>query len=278
MELDPLVTFYLDSHPAAAANILRQLSIDDLSDFISIIPASSAAKVLPYLMPVVAAEVLTRLDIETGAEILIKMPNEAAVLIMRSMNRDLHRSYYQKMPRAAALRLRLQMRYPEALVGSMVESDVITLQPEQRVSDALRLIRTGKYRVSQQFYIVDNARRITGYVDLTALVSNRDRTPISRIKQKVPILLNTRTPFHAVEDLEAWLVFDSLPVVDRLGNFQGVLRREAISHNDHSMLLGISSEREFERTRGALSDIFWLATSSLLSNKSTLTTLRKKDE
>lgn len=277
MEIDSLVSHYLESHPAAAANVLQQLSIEDLSELLSTMKTSVAAKVLPHLMPSICSEALNRLDLETAAEILVKMPNEAAVLVMRSMNRDLLYSYYREMPRAAALRLRLQMRYPEALVGSLVDSDVVTLQPNQRISDALRLIRTGKHRVSQQIYIVDSERRLTGYVDATTLISNRERTPISRIRQPVPLVLNTRSPLRVAEELDAWLNFDSLPVVDRVGSFQGVLRREAISREDYSLLQGISSEREFNRTRGALTDIFWLVSGSLLATKNTSSTLKKKE-
>ncbi len=277
MELDPLVSYYLESHPVAAASILHQLSIDDLGELLAKINSSVAAKVLPHLMPVVCAEALNRLEVKDAAAILVKMPNEAAVLVMRSMNRDLHYSYYQEMPRAAALRLRLQMRYPQALVGSLVDSEVLTLQPDQRVSDALRLTRTRKKRVSQQIYVVDSKRHLVGYVDLTTLISNRDRTPISRIRQKVPLVINTRSPLHVAEELDAWIKFDSLPVVDRAGSFQGVLRREAVARKDHLLLQGISSEREFDRTRGALADIFWLITGSLLVTKSTSTSLGKKD-
>jgi magnesium transporter len=277
MEIDSLVSSYLESHPAAAASVLHQLNVSDLGSFLAALPASLAAGVLPHLMPVVAAEAITSIDIEQAADILAKMPNEAAVVILRSMNRDLHRGYYRAMPRAAALRLRLQMRYPEALVGSLVDSDVITVQPDQRIFDALRMIRAGKKRVSQQIYIVDSERRLSGYVELTTLISNRERTPISRIEQHVPLTLNTRTPLHAVEELDAWITFDCLPVVDRLGSFQGVLRREAIRRQDHSLLQGISLDREFRRTHSALSDIFWLLTGSFAARKNSQNTLKKKD-
>lgn len=276
MKTDPLVTYYLNNHPASAIDILQQLDITDLSEFLASLPVTTASALLPYLTPVTAAESLSQLEISQAATLLAKMPNEASVLIMRSIKRDLLTSYYREMPRSAALRLRMQMRYPEALVGSLVDSEVITLQPDQRVVDALRLIRTGKSRVSQQIYIVDSARRLRGYIDLTTLVSNRERIPIARILQKIPLTLNTRTPLHAVDELEAWLKFDNLPVVDRTGNFQGILRREAIFREDHSLLRSISPEREFVRTSSALTNIFWLAISSLMGTNKSQTSIKNK--
>lgn len=278
MELDPLVTSYLENYPAAAASSLQQLNATELSEFLAITPSGITAHILPHMMPTVAAEALTRLDVQLATDILAKMPNEAAVLTMRSMNRELHYTFYRKMPRVAALRLRLQMRYPEALVGSLVDSDAITLQPDQRVSDALKLIRGGKRRVAQQIYVVNKERHVMGYVDLTTLIANREWTPLSRIRQNIPVVLNTRSPLRTVEELDAWLSFDSLPVVDRLGSFQGVLRREAIVREDHSQLRGISQDREFSRTHSAITDVFLLFVGSLLASKNSLATFRKRDK
>ncbi|MDZ7750674.1 MAG: CBS domain-containing protein [Gammaproteobacteria bacterium] len=217
------------------------------------------------MMPAIAADTLARLETAVAAEILFRMPNETAVLVMRALPRALHNGLFRAMPRASALRLRVQMRYPEALIGSLVDPDAVSLLPEQRVADALRLMRGGRQRVSHQLYMVTGERRLIGYVELTRLIAARERTPLSRLVQPAPLTSNARAPLHTAEDLDIWLEFDSLPVVDRRGTFQGVLRREAIRRKGRSLLSGISSEREFGRTRTALADIFWLAVGSLLA-------------
>lgn len=278
MELDPLVITYLEDHPAAAAGSLGQLNAAEVADFLADTPSPIAARVLSHMMRAAAADALSHLEPAAAADILFRMPNEAAVLVIRSMNRDSHRALFRSMPRAAAFRLRLQMRYPEALIGSLVDSDAITLLPEQRVMDALRVMRGGKRRVSQQVYVIDGDRRLVGFVDLTALIANRERTSLSRILQPVPVALNARAPLHMAEDLDVWLSFDSLPVVDRRGIFQGVLRREAIGRENRSLLAGISSEREFGKTRTALADIFWLVVGSLLAPRDSSTFANRKDD
>jgi Mg/Co/Ni transporter MgtE len=230
------------------------------------------------MLPVAAADALSRMETADAADIIYRMPNETAVLTIRAISRENHPALFRAMPRPAAIRLRMQMRYPEALIGSLVDSDALTLQPNQRASDALRLMRAGNRRITQQIYIINAERRLTGYLELTSLIANRERTPLSRIQQSIPLVLNTRAPLHTVEDLEIWLNFDSLPVVDRHGNFQGVLHREAINREDRSLLSGISSEREFRKSRTALADIFWLLTSSLLAPRDALSYQKKKDE
>ncbi|MEW8657335.1 MAG: hypothetical protein AB2603_03340 [Candidatus Thiodiazotropha endolucinida] len=265
MNADPLVTSYLETHPAAAASSLHQLSTTELTEFIAMISPPIASRVLMHMMPGVAADILSCMEDEVAADILFRMPNEAAVLTMRSIIYDRHNALYSKMPKSAALRLRLQMRYPEALIGSLVDPDSVTLRPEQRVSSALLLLREGSQRVSQQIYLINDERHLLGYIDLKTLIVNRERTTLSRLMKKAPLVLNVRAPLHSAEDLDAWLSFDSLPVVDRHGIFQGVLRRDALAREDHSLLTSISSEKEFTRTRTALSDILWLIVSSLLA-------------
>ncbi|MCG8068582.1 MAG: CBS domain-containing protein [Candidatus Thiodiazotropha taylori] len=265
MNNDPLVTSYLETHPAAAASSLHQVTTTELTEFLTMISPPVASSVLTHMMPTVAADVLDRLEDELAAEILSRMPNEAAVLTMRSLNRNRQNALYSKMPQNAVLRLRLQMRYPEALVGSLVDPDSVTLRPDQRVSSALLLLREGGQRISQQIYLIDNERHLHGYVDIKNLIVTRERTTLSRIMKKVPLVLNVRAPLHSAEDLDVWLDFDSLPAVDRHGTFQGVLRRDALMREDHSLLTSISSEKEFTRTRTALSDILWLIVSSMLA-------------
>ncbi|MES9822439.1 MAG: hypothetical protein ABW147_17930, partial [Candidatus Thiodiazotropha sp.] len=114
-------------------------------------------------------------------------------------------------------------------------------------------------------YLINDERHLLGYIDLKTLIVNRERTTLSRLMKKAPLVLNVRAPLHSAEDLDAWLSFDSLPVVGRHGIFQGVLRRDALAREDHSLLTSISSEKEFTRTRTALSDILWLIVSSLLA-------------
>lgn len=159
-----------------------------------------------------------------------------------------------------------------------MDPDAVTLLPQQRVADALHLMRDGRQRVSHQLYMVTEERRLAGYVELTRLIAARERTPLSRLVQPVPLALNARAPLHTAEDLDIWLEFDSLPVVDRRGTFQGVLRRAAISREGRSLLAGISSEREFDRTRTALADIFWLAVGSLLALRDSATPVDRRDE
>ncbi len=278
MEIDPLTTDYLARHPAAAARSVSRLDESALLEFMASLPPPLIAGIVSYLTPALSAEVLRRLGAEVAAQIVARMANEAAIIVMRVMEDDFRDTLFRALPRVTAARLRLQLRCPEALIGSLVDADAFTLTPELRVADALRLLRQRGGQATHQIYVLDEQRRVKGAVDLTELVSERDRTPLSRLVRRAPVLLNARAPLHTVEGLDAWLSYDSLPVTDRRGVFQGILRRDAVTRDEHSLLAGISTERELQTTRVAISDIFWLAAGALFPRRAPHTQVTKAGE
>ena len=278
MALDPLVLAYLETQPEAAAAHLARLDTAELTAFLTEAPPAVAAGLLPHMRPTTAAEALARTEPEVAAAVLARVPNEAALAVLRTMSRERRAALYRTMPRHATFRLRLQLRYPESLIGSFTDPDAVTLAPELRVADALTRLRTGSGRVSHQAWVLDVERRLAGYVELTDLVATREWTPLTRLVRPVPLVLNARAPLHAVADLGAWQHFDSLPVLDRRGRFQGVLRREALDRRDHTRVTGVSRQRELDRTRGALADVLWIVLGALFAPRERPSAANREDD
>jgi hypothetical protein len=59
------------------------------------------------------------------------------------------------------------------------------------------------------------------------------------------------------------LSHDSLPVVNRNGIFQGVLRRSRVTEEGPQLLSEVTELNDLISTRTALADIFWLAVGAL---------------
>lgn len=278
MALDALVLTFLETQPAAAAASVARLDADELGAFLAEVPPRAAAGLVAHMRPATAAEALTRCEPEVTAAVLSRMANEAALPVLRAMPRDRHETLFRAMPRLSAVRLRLQLRYPETLIGSFADPDPVTLDPALRAGHALARLRGGGRRVSQQAYVLDGERHLAGYVELTELVASRERAPLAGLLRRVPLVLNARAPLHTTTELGAWLHFDSLPVVDRRGRFQGVLRREAVGRRHHALMTGLSRKRELDRTRGALADVFWLGLGALFAPRDNSTAPHPEDD
>lgn len=260
---DPVAKGYITLHPAAAARTLARLDSDDVKAIFQVMPLQLAANVLENMTPSSAGRCLAQLTDKTGGEILARMPVSAAVAILRLIERDRLKAWLAVMPRHAAARLRLRLRYSETVIGSFLDADVVTFMPDQRVGDALRLFRRASQRTGQTIHVLDQHRHLAGIVDLSDLLGERDRTMIQRVMRPAPIVLSARAAIQTVTNHPAWLTHDSLPVVNRDGVFLGVLQRSKVMAGEQQLLTEVAERNELATTRAALADIFWIGVGAL---------------
>jgi len=263
--LDALTKGYLTLHPAAAARTLTRLDVRDLKAIFQAMPRPLAASVLEHMTPGSIARCLGHLQTRAAAEILVRIPSLTAVAALRLMNADQVKALFSAMPRPAAARLRLRLRYPETLIGSFVDAEALTLTVDQRVSDALRLVRRTGQRAGHTLCVLDDQRHLAGVVDLCDLLGERDRSRIQRVLRPAPVVLNARAALQTVTNHPAWLTHDNLPVVNREGLFQGVLARSKVMTEEQQLLTEVAERNELSTTRAALADIFWLGVAALFT-------------
>jgi magnesium transporter len=276
--LDALTKGYLTLHPAAAARTLARLDVRDLKAVFQAMPRPLAASVIEHMTPGSIARSLGHLQTRAAAEILVRIPSLTAVAALRLMDSDQVKALFSAMPRPAAARLRLRLRYPETLIGSFVDAEALTLSVEQRVGDALRLVRRTGQRGGHTLCVLDEHRRLLGVVDLCDLLGERDRSRIQRVMHPAPVVLNARAALQTVTNHPAWLTHDSLPVVNREGLFQGVLARAKVMTKEQQLLTEVAERNELTTTRVALADIFWLGVAALFTANSGIAKQRRTED
>jgi len=276
--LDALTKGYLTLHPAAAARTLARLDVRDLKAIFQAMPRPLAASVLEHMTPGSIARCLGHLQTKVAAEILVRISSLTAVTALRLMNADQVKVLFSAMPRPAAARLRLRLRYPETLIGSYVDAEALTLSMDQRVGDALRLVRRLGQHAGHTLCVLDDQRHLVGVVDLCDLLGERDRSKLQRVLRPAPVVLNARAALQTVTNHPAWLTHDSLPVVNREGLFQGVLARSRVMTEEQHLLTEVAERNELSTTRAALADIFWLGVAALFTANSGMAKQRKTED
>jgi len=275
--LDPVTKGYLTLRPAAAARTLARLESRDTREIFEAMPQQLAVTVLQHMNPRAAARCLAELAPKTAGEILARAPVLGAVTVLRVMQREQVKTLLAGMPKTAATRLQLRMRYPETTIGAFVDADVVTLAPDHRVADALRLFRRNGLHTGHTIYVLDERRHLAGVVDLGDLLGQRDRSLIQHLLKPAPVVLNARAALQMVADHPAWLSHDCLPVVSRDGVFQGVLWRAYVMEEEKQLLTEVADRNETAATRSALADIFWMGVGAIFSG-STVSGERSKTE
>jgi magnesium transporter len=276
--LDALTKGYLTLHPAAAARTLARLDVRDLKAVFQAMPRPLAASVIEHMTPGSIARSLGHLQTRAAAEILVRIPSLTAVAALRLMDSDQVKALFSAMPRPAAARLRLRLRYPETLIGSFVDAEALTLSVEQRVGDALRLVRRTGQRGGHTLCVLDEHRRLLGVVDLCDLLGERDRSRIQRVMHPAPVVLNARAALQTVTNHPAWLTHDSLPVVNREGLFQGVLARAKVMTKEQQLLTEVAERNELTTTRVAVGDIFMQGVAALFTANSGIAKQRRTED
>jgi len=275
---DPVTKGYIALYPAEAARILARLDSRDSKAILEVMPPQLAANVLEHMTPSSAGRCLEQLTVKTGGEILARMPVTAAVAPLRLMQRDQLKEWLAVMPRHAAARLRLRLRYSETVIGAFVDADVVTFMPDHRVGDALSTFRRASQRTGQTIYVLDARRHLAGVVDLSDLLGERDRSLIQRVMRPASIVLNARAAIQTVTNHSAWLTHDSLPVVNRDDVFLGVLPRSKVIEGEQQLLTEVADRNELATTRAALADIFWMGVGALfVSNAGPATESKAED-
>jgi len=276
--LDSITKGYLELRPAAAAHTLARLDARDTKAAFEAMPRQLAAKVLEQMMPQSAARCLAQLPAKTGSEILARAPVLIAVAALRVMDRDRVKRLLALMQRQAAARLRLRLRYSERAIGAFVDADVVTLTPDLRVGDALRLLRRAGRSSGHRICVLDERRHLAGVLDLADLIVARDRAAIQNIMRPAVAVLNVRAALHTVSNHPAWLTHESLPVINRAGVFQGVLERSRVTEEETQLPAEVAEVNELKATRAALADIFWMGVGAFLAGDTGRAGHNKADE
>jgi magnesium transporter len=266
--LDPIASSYLALYPREAAHTLSRVENEELLALLEDLPADIAAGVLEHLAPGSARFCLEGLPEETAADILARMATAPAAERLRAMARPRVQTLLARLPRLSATRLRIRMRHPEGTVGSLVDTDVLTLTQDLKVSEALRLTRSSRDRVLHELYVLDDRGRLKGVAELPELLAEKDRAPITRVTHRVPYLLFARASLRSAEDHPAWSTREHLPVVDREGVFQGVLARTLLHDEERGVHPEQTDAEDLAITQRALADVLWLALSPLFGSPS----------
>lgn len=261
--LDAVTKGYLTLHTASAARTLARLDRRDAASLLNAIPGQLAGQLLERMAPTSAARCLAALPPAAASDIIMRTSMPAAVSVIRMLDEDQRQRLLTRLPRPKAARIRFRLRFSEWVIGAFADENVLTLSPDQRVGDALRLIRGTGQRTAQTTPVVDTDRRLVGIVDLCELLGNSDRRLVRHLMQPASHVLSARAAIQTVTNHPAWMTHDSLPVINRNGVFLGVLRRSRVVEKETHLVKEIVDRNELASTRIALADIFWLAVGSL---------------
>jgi magnesium transporter len=225
----------LDESFVGIGEVVGELPPADLADLVNQLRLQEAATVLSMLSIVRATEVLDQPTLRRRSAILEKLePGRASQLlealsadqrteIVRGMGEVARRRLLPKLSPEVRTEVESLLLYPERTAGGIMTTEFVRLDPDMKVGDALRHIRSVAQEKESIYacYVMDHAGKLLGSVSLRDLVMASFDEPLTTAMRKKPVTVNALDDREAVAAKIAKYNLLAVPVLETDGRVVG---------------------------------------------------------
>lgn len=258
-----LASAYAAAHPSEVARLLESASDVERADLLSALDVAAAAPVLAATTPRCAAEAIARLSKEDAARILEALdPRAAAVLLVRLPQAEAA-ALLEPLSAARSAQLRMLLQYGPACAGGRLDPRAPGVPESLTAAEALRRVLREPDGVLYYVYVLDDAQRLAGVINLRELMRAPDDSRVEAFMVRNPDRLQADDPLERIARHAAWRRVHALPVVDGSGRFLGVLRYSVFRAIEAELGQAVSGP-DAGRSASALAELYGLGANALL--------------
>jgi magnesium transporter len=221
--------FFVGHHPAASAELLDDLRPEEVLFVLNLLDGRERSAVFSYLEPSLQDGVTGLMERRSLAALLTYMSHDERADLVSRLPKERVEQIMPLLAHAEREDIRTLASYGKGTTGAVMTSDYATLPAELTAAQALdRLRREAPDRETIYYsYVVDDQRRLIGFVSLKNLILAPPQRPISQIMQTdvVSATVDEDRELAAQKLMEYDLI--ALPVVDAQGRLVGI-----VTHDD----------------------------------------------
>ena len=196
--VEALRVFAEKTPPAVAAEYLAAFGPAEIWQVIRTVKPGLGAEIFTFLDEDVQTEIATIIKRDEIAKLLTEMSADDRVDLLKNIPEDRRQAIMPALAKAEREDIRRLSAHKEGTAGSVMTSDYATISPLFTVSqaiDRLRLEAPDKETIYYA-YVVDENRKLTGFVSLKDLILARPNALVSNIMHREVISV------HVAEDQE----------------------------------------------------------------------------
>lgn len=257
-----LVEEFIVKHIEDAANLLERLKVEELAPFFNNLDTELLVKLMREMDIYVAHKCLEKMDIAQSVKVIESLPIHLASLFLRRMQKEQKDLILENMEPHISKSLAQMLYHSVNTAGALMDPQVPTITVNLSAKEALTRFRKNKEQPYQYIFVLNQDRRLVGIVRLEDLVVAESKEQINSIMDKEFPHLLSEVEIKKVVDHPGWLVYNSLPVLDRSGVFLGALSYSVVRKTEIDKIGNVPKQAVL--VGNALGELYRIGLSGLL--------------
>lgn len=275
MKVDNLLSReFLQHYPREAARVLEQVSPGHVAALFAGFPLQTGAPVLASMLPEHAAACLEALPPATAGKMIMEMPVASAGRFYRLLSESTRNALIDHLPPKARSDIRRYLAYPSGTAGALLDPRIDILPENVTVVEALHRIEQCHDPVGCDIYVVDDAHRLVGVVELGRLMAAEHHSRLRMVMRRKTQAVSAHADVDTLQTHPGWSSRRRLPVVERDATLVGALD---YSRLEEATAATASATQDPLQSLLSLTSLYWLSVAQLLDSMLNLAGRRKGD-
>lgn len=219
---------YLLDYPREAARQLEKIAPDEAAELLAPLPSNIALPVWQALIPDVAGTILQMAPPDTARQWLREAEPSVAVGALSQIEEDRRAQLLGLLDAQIAAELRSMLSYPEDAAGRLMDPHVTPLRADWNVDEALLRLKAIRRRGLRELFVIDEAGRLTGRVEIQDLATTDPGRALRDITHPLIASVQELDPREDLVSILEHQPITELPVVNIDGRFVGVIQHSAL--------------------------------------------------
>ena len=215
-----------DLAPADLVELLNQLKLIEAATVLTMLPVPRAVELMDLPNMTRRSGILQKLEPGRAAQIVEGLSADERTDIIQQMGLIERRRILAKVSNEVKAELEHLLQYEEHTAGGIMTTELMQLDPEWTVGEALKHIRAVAREKESIYacYVMEPANgRLLGSITLRDLVMAEIHQPITQVMRRKPVTVNAHDDQETVAQKIAKYDLLAVPVVDENGAVLGIV-------------------------------------------------------
>ena len=261
-----LLKEFVTNHSSDASRLLEQLKVEQLVPFFNKLQTELSIELMQEMYIFHSLQCFEEMETKSSAKIIEGLPTNLASSFLRRMKKEKKELILKHIDPQISRSLEQMLFHFENTAGALMDPQVPTISEYLNVKEAFDRVRKSKQQSYQYIYVLNQDRKLMGIVKLEDLVVAEPKEQTDSIMDKEFPYLFSEVEIKKVVDHHGWLVYNSLPVLDRYGVFLGALNQSVIRKTEIDKIRKIPKKAIL--ASNALGELYRIGLSGLLHSTS----------